>query len=392
MSDPIVLGEGAYGCVHKPSLVCGNKKLSYKNKISKIMLSKEAMKELKEYTLISRIDKKNDFYVGMPIKCSVKNTNVTLKAISKCKNIKRKYFKRGTAKDQLKKMALLIMNDGGKDLKAFAKSFAGLSYSSQNVNNIKKFWIEAHRLFLGIASFQKFDIAHHDVKPQNIVYNSKTNRINFIDFGHMRNMKREFEKCERSDNWIYDYPFWNYPFEIQFLNKFEYMDFVSKDSRQREKFVAKFISDIKNKNDTKFTNAFRIFMDYILKGKKPEQEKEIFNHYIIEFQKMVLDQMPVDGYESFVKKSIESIDIYGLGMTLQFVLAYFHRFMDIHIVRKMESCFFKMMTPNLLQRYSYSEAMDEYENIISEYLEEFGLKIENHQLIKLRSSRSVEKN
>ena len=42
------LGEGTYGCVHKPSLKCKNKRLSYKGKISKIMHSSEAFKEMTE--------------------------------------------------------------------------------------------------------------------------------------------------------------------------------------------------------------------------------------------------------------------------------------------------------------------------------------------------------
>jgi serine/threonine protein kinase len=107
------------------------------------------------------------------------------------------------------------------------------------------FWVEAHRLFRGLLVFQKYGIVHHDIKPQNLVYNTIDNRINFIDFGHMRNIKNELEKCDRSDNWIYDYPFWNYPFEIQFLNRGEYNYFVNKSEKEKERFVIDFIEDLK---------------------------------------------------------------------------------------------------------------------------------------------------
>ena len=244
MSIPSVIGEGAYGCVHKPSLICDNKKISYKNKISKIMLSKEAMKELKEYAIISGVDKKNEYYVGMPTTCRVKNTAQTVKAVDKCKHIKKKYFRRKTIKQGLSGMSLLIMNDGGKDLKSIGAFFGGLSDTPENAKKVKKFWIEAHRLFRGLVTFQKYGIVHHDIKPQNLVYNLSTNRINYIDFGHMRNIRKELEKCERSDNWIYDYPFWNYPFEIQFLNRSEYMHFVNKSPKERERFIMDFIDDL----------------------------------------------------------------------------------------------------------------------------------------------------
>ena len=45
-----VIGEGSYGCVHRPSLQCTKKKVS-KNKISKLMTRKHLDKELKEFKL-----------------------------------------------------------------------------------------------------------------------------------------------------------------------------------------------------------------------------------------------------------------------------------------------------------------------------------------------------
>ena len=33
---PEVIGEGSYGCVHRPSLECNRENINYKNKVSKI--------------------------------------------------------------------------------------------------------------------------------------------------------------------------------------------------------------------------------------------------------------------------------------------------------------------------------------------------------------------
>ena len=65
----IVIGEGAAGCVHKPSLECKNKKIDYKNKVSKLMDIDNANDELDEYKLISKLDKNKDFYLGKPLSC-----------------------------------------------------------------------------------------------------------------------------------------------------------------------------------------------------------------------------------------------------------------------------------------------------------------------------------
>lgn len=362
MPTPEVIGEGAYGCVHKPSLLCKNKTISYKNKLSKIMLTKEAIKELKEYAIISRIDKRNEFYVGMPKTCHVKNSIQTVKAVDKCKHIKKKYFRRTTTKKGLSRMSILVMTDGGRDFKYMASYFEKMKDTKESLHIVKNFWIEIHRLFLGILTFQKYGIIHHDVKPQNLVYNIKENRVNYIDFGHMRNIKHELDKCDRSDNWIYDYPFWNYPFEIQFLNRGEYIHFVNKSEREKEQFVIDFIDDLKRNRDTKFTTSFRIFMDYLLRNKSKVDDKSICDRYILDFKKTVLTQMKE--YDVFVRKSMESIDTYGLGMSLQFMLAYTKRFMENTLVEELEECFFRMTTANLMDRYTISEAIYAFESAL----------------------------
>jgi serine/threonine protein kinase len=386
MPVPEVIGEGAYGCVHKPSLLCKNKKLSYKNKISKVMLTKEAMKELKEYAIISRVDKKNEYYVGMPTTCHVKNTTQAIRAVEKCKHIKKKYFRRTTVKKGLSKMSLLVMSDGGKDFKGMATYFEKLSDTPDTIKKIKMFWVEVHRLFRGLLVFQKYGIIHHDIKPQNLVYNTIDNRVNFIDFGHMRNIKNELEKCDRSDNWIYDYPFWNYPFEIQFLNRGEYIHFVNKSEKEKERFIIDFIEDLKKDRDTKFTTAFRIFMDYFLRNRSKADEKIMCDRYIMDFKNTVLNQMKE--YDTFASKSIESIDVYGLGMSLQFMLAYTKRFMESVIVKELDECFFRMTTANLAERYTIKEATDAFESAleIAAYA-----SFENNKPVQERNSKSVEK-
>ena len=50
-----VIGEGAYGCVHKPSIHCKNgvpHGFDYSKYVSKIMQTKEAESELKEFIVI----------------------------------------------------------------------------------------------------------------------------------------------------------------------------------------------------------------------------------------------------------------------------------------------------------------------------------------------------
>jgi serine/threonine protein kinase len=176
-----VIGEGSFGCVHKPTLECADKKVSYKNKISKVMLTKHAISELKEYAVISKVDKRHDFYLGVPEKCKVKQNKYTIKSILNCKRLKRKN-NNITSKTMLNKLSLIILPDGGLNLKQFIDKIYNQTNKSNARIRITKFWIECHRLFRGISTFQKHDIMHHDIKPQNIGFNSH-GQLKIFDFG-----------------------------------------------------------------------------------------------------------------------------------------------------------------------------------------------------------------
>jgi hypothetical protein len=381
-----VVGEGSFGCVLKPSIPCANKKnISYENKVSKIMLSEEAIKELQEYAIISKIDKYQNYYLGVPIKCNPVNTKQTIKSVNKCNKI-------SIEKNTFNDYSLLVQTNGGNDLKRFSEKLEKMSKTTENTRMIKKFWIEFHRLFRGIMNFQKYGIMHHDIKPHNIVYNQSKNRINFIDFGHMRNMVEEKKKALQSDNWIYDNAFWNYPFEIQFINNAQYLQFARKNVKGREGFFKDFIKDIKQKKDTKFVSAFNIFIKYILLDEENKDEKKkTVDKYLNAFHKMLIDDIHKDSYKSFVDKSMRTIDVYGLGMSLKYILNRCKHLMDASTVEKLEDCGFNMTTPNLMQRYTIEEAIDQYEMILSEskYLNDFGIQFENH--VPIQQKKGIQK-
>jgi serine/threonine protein kinase len=82
-----------------------------------------------------------------------------------------------------KKYKLLVMKDGGKSLDNYAREIA--AKSKPDMKKIKEFWLEVHRLFLGVKVFADNGVVHHDLKAQNIVYNEDSGRVNFIDFGLM---------------------------------------------------------------------------------------------------------------------------------------------------------------------------------------------------------------
>ena len=348
------------------------------------MISKEAIKELKEYSIIAKADKNNNFYLGIPTHCKVKKTKKTIKAIEKCLHLKKKYFHKKSVNKVIKNLDLLVMKDGGINLKMLAIMVDVMKVTRENSIKIKRIWIEMHKLFRGILLFQKHGIVHHDVKPQNIVYNIDDHVANFIDFGHMRNISNEIKKSIASDNWIYDYPFWNYPFEIQYLNKDSYMEFASKSDIKKDNIFTNLLDDIHYNSETKFVDAFTLFMDYIIHNKNTSDKKIILNKYLTEYHTMIMTQMNTERYYDFINKSISTIDVYGLGMSLYYLLNCSRNFLKSEIIVLMETCFFNMTTPNLLQRFTIQEATDSFEYILMEsgFMDEFGLVFIKREIVK----------
>ena len=176
MNVPKVIGEGTYGCVLRPSLKCKEDiDIPYNERVSKILSLSDSKKELSEYNNIESVDAKNEFYLGKPVSCKIKNTLFSnLKAIQSCK----------IGSEVLKKMdkySLIIMKDGGHSLDEYVEIMGTWAASPENTKKCELFLLDSLRLFKGILIFKKNDLIHHDLKPQNIVYNEESNRLNFID-------------------------------------------------------------------------------------------------------------------------------------------------------------------------------------------------------------------
>lgn len=369
------VGEGSYGCVHRPSLQCKNRKMSYKKKVSKTMTTRNALQEMDEYNIIASADRKKEFYLGKPIKCIPKDSMKNLKQLEKCK-ILQKHLKTSN----IKKLSLLVMDDGGPELKTFSKMLDTLEVNATNKMMVEKFLIELDRMFAGIVLFHENGFLHHDIKPQNVLYDPKKNRTNYIDFGLVRNYQDIMEASRQSDNVLAEYPFWTFPFEIQFLNKKIYDDFADMGIKDKNDFMKYAIEDLHEDADTKFVTAIQVFFEYVSVKCSSTEKNKIIKKYLNEFHEMILEEIYKDNYERFLKRSIETIDVYGLGMTMTFVMSYCKKFIDTSIYDDFTECFYNMTRPNLFKRFDVYEARSTYDAILrkSGFLSDTHTSISSH--------------
>ena len=303
MIQPKVVGEGSYGCVHKPPLNCKGKRKQVKgdNHVSKILTKHNGQDELNEFFLISSADKNGEYHLGHPGHCIPSKIDTNMRAIKDCERLQRNHkneYDTYIYKEDMDEFMLLIMKDGGYDIEQFAKQFKKQQPNTENMKQVRDFLIEGFRLIEGLDLFLDHGIIHHDLKSQNIVYNPKENRINFIDFGLMNkisNVRREAENSE--------YGFgvhWSFPFEISLWNRSKFSPFVHSIPQRKQKATKSMIKKIKD--DCSYT------FDIIYKNDVLDVEEHM-RDYMLYLQHNVGTD-----YDQFLNKSINTFDLYGVGL------------------------------------------------------------------------------
>jgi serine/threonine protein kinase len=210
--DPEIIGEGSYGCVTKPSIKCKDSPsgLDYHNKVSKIMIRKDAMKEYKEMQEITKSKKINEFIIPQPDMCDPLIDNTFRNTIQKCDN--EDFF---DSRDD--EFSILVLEDGGVSLRIFIDEIA----HTLSPKDIRVFLTKIHHLMEGLLFFHTRGIIHHDIAARNVVYNIKNGKIRFIDFGLMQHKDNLIDKCKLSIN--RSAKFWaNFPPEYGFANYKKY--------------------------------------------------------------------------------------------------------------------------------------------------------------------------
>jgi serine/threonine protein kinase len=372
-----VIGEGSYGCIHKPSLKCKNKRTTYKKRVSKILPKRYAEKELKEYDVLSDIDKKHKYYLGNPILCEPAETEYNEKSFEKCEKSV------GEDNKNLSDNDLLIMKDGGINIQLFADKMKKIPHSEESNEKIELFWIEFHRVLMGIQLFLKKGYLHYDMKPQNIVYDESAKRINIIDFGLMRKMSDVIEASKSSENHLGVYH-WSYPFESNFINKHEFEKFKNLNTEEKEKLYKKITKEFKSNNDSSFRN----FLSEMLINNSKPVIMDAFYKYLEGYLKFL--QTELKDYDSFLKASLDTIDVYGTGIAIAYVNNHTQHLVDENFAKELRELSFKMTTPVLSERLTISRVIDAFENILNKYItEKRGVQFKKHKVVKITKTQKL---
>jgi len=365
MSNPKRVGEGSYGCVHNPPLKCRDKPYNPDpTKVSKILTKKNANGELKEFKLIKKADKKEDFHLGKPTSCFPDNNAENQTAINQCSRFN---------SFEIEKYKLLLLKNGGADLSNIEDKFKKLTVNTVNRRKLENFWLDMSRILYGSKVLMDNGMVHHDLKQQNIVYNEDTGRVNYIDFGLMMTTQEMLKKANGSR-----YPFgahWSFPPDILFYNYVDYKRLTAREGRDRNTYIRNtFIN---------YNESLKIIEQYLMD--KDENEMDFSLRIVKEFYETYHKlKNSDDDYNRFITKSFETFDNYSIGFSLFSILKETKELIDEKLFNDLRLLFLSMMTFNVFERPSPSAVVDKYEFILKSngLLEKYSMRFENHFLVE----------
>jgi serine/threonine protein kinase len=327
-----MIGEGAYGCVHKPSLHCSHASLhnfNYSSYVSKLMTTAHAQTELAEFVVIGNLDKKNEYHLGKPFLCKPVLDKDAIKAIKPCEHVTLKAVEANPTN-----YSLLLLKYGGPDLKIFNEKMNNDLWIKPNGKNnrekVDNFWLGIHDLFRGLIFFKKNGLVHNDLKPQNILFNPTTSKFKFIDFGIMSTKEKLKIESSTSQNSMAVFH-WSFPFDCAYMNKSQYTSFKYMSDKRQDDVNQKLIDLILLDGPETITlppirkpKSFEILFAYLQESGRVPKDMTAYG-YIDSFYLGLKNMVKDHSYEHNLDIFIDSIDVFGLGFTLQFMANSFKR-------------------------------------------------------------------
>ena len=384
-----IIGEGSYGCVHKPSLHCSKdteNNIDYTGKISKILLKKDANDEMKSHAQIAIADQEMRHFLGIPELCEPADTEENKSAFKNCKMTHNIYDEDNKLIiPDIKDYSLLIMKNGGVNVYDYLSLLNQNRNEANHIEYKKQFvnlLIGVHNLMLSIKVLLENGLCHNDIHIRNILYNEETKSLNFIDFGLTTEIEELIHQCDNSEYFFAHKIHWWRPFESLLTNKIIFENVKNQDINNR---IDIYETDFLNEFDTIYGNSFMVYANQNV----DENDIDYLDYtYKIKYKEfLVCGINKFFTHREFVEKYFSRLDIYCLGIVCLQIIKYGKQFIELELFQELFELFTLMVNPDLHNRIEIHHLINKYEGILTEYgiMSRNDKLFENHKLIYKKS-------
>lgn len=286
-----LLGQGGYGCVFHPAVLCEKrkKKIDKDKYVTKIQRkNNSATSEFEISQKIKKIPYYKNYYVPIDHQCNVDihTLMIDTEDFNKCETFK-KENKQKYVSMQLKKI-------NGVDMIDYIRDFYKRTFFLKNITN------SYGHLLIGIKNLADNDIVHFDLKFQNIMYSFESNLPLIIDFGLSIDMTKVSEKLTQYFYTSGIYTAWT--LEIHLLN-YLLNNNPNPTKVELKELAYRFLygdEDLPDGNKTLLQQFSKKFIDNYFK----ECEKQLLSYMDLTFEKKI----------EKILKSFKTWDNYALSM------------------------------------------------------------------------------
>lgn len=379
------VGEGTSGCVHRPALKCAQdrdiagKSVEYDNTVSKLAEPHVLHSEIRHFDQIEQIDPRHEFHTGKPVLCHPQKNVEFQRALLQCKQ-----------KDyRSRQVDLMIMSDAGSDLKTFVNHLSNQK-AEEARQQVIEFWTEMMRIVEGLRVLLRKGAIHYDLKEDNITYDFRGRRANLIDFGNLYGKNKIVQDalqsvCTRCIE------HWSWPPENQYLNHDSFHDVYQKENEHlywvilqvlfspgldpdEEYRVLKSIAtsnrqtllEKKNRVDEIPLNR-RSALSALFEEMKTPLFPHLLRDYLNDLHNL-FRQHAEWTYTDFVEKSLNTVDVYGLGIAWLYALKHTRPYMSDVFFGDLYSLSCRMVTPDLKKRITVDILLREYKAVLKKHV------------------------
>ena len=189
-----LIGQGSYGCVFRPMIPCKGATKRIPGKVSKFLNKTEANDEIKENSILDKIDNKFLFHFQTPKKCDFNMKYKNEPGIRNCRPFMKEDF-------DFTRMKLLQLSDGGMGLNVFLENT-----ELKNKKQAYKLLLSMEPLFIGLKVMYENKFSHFDIKTLNTVIDPKTYQMKYIDFGLSDYNKNHIKTVDRNSSLYFARP------------------------------------------------------------------------------------------------------------------------------------------------------------------------------------------